>query len=285
MSRKYKLLALCAMLVIAGCKELPGLFEGEKVLARAGKQTLRQMDLEKVFPFGITGADSVAWVESYVDRWVRDNLKLQEATRLFGDDAADEELVQAYRNSLITRKLEQHFISSAVGDSLYTDGDLIDYYNAHKGEFVLDRTIVKGRMVAFPATFRQKARLKELLSGYTRDGRTELEAMVSKNGFVFRDFAEWTEYQHFLALLPTRRNQTYEGLLSHTGVQEMTDGGTTYWFTIDEAHKPGATSPYETVSDMVRRAVSMRRKAEIVKAFEDSIYRLALLEKQAVINL
>ncbi len=285
MRRIFRTVVLCAVVLAAACKELPGLFEGDRVLARAGKETLRQMDVEKDFPVGITGVDSVAWVESYVDRCVRDRLKLQEATRLFGEDAADEELVQKYRNSLITRKLEQHFINSTAGDSLYTEGELRDYYEQHRSEFVLDRTIVKGRVVAFPSNFRQRARLKELLASQENDSRAELEAMVSKNGFTFHRPGDWVEYPQFLVLLPTRRNESYDDLLSRRHVQEMTDGGTTWCFVIEEARTPGMSSPYEMVSDVVRWAVTTQRRAEIVKACEDSIYRLALLEKKAVINL
>ncbi len=285
MNKSIRTILICLVIILAGCKELPNPFEGERVLARAGKETLRQIDVEKIFPVGIAGADSVVWVESYVDRWVRDHLKLQEATRLFGEDAADEELVQKYRNSLITRKLEQHFINSMAGDSLYTESELRDYYDHHRSEFVLDRAIVKGRVVAFPTSFRQKARLRELFASPKGDSHRELEALVSKNGFVLREMTDWVEYPQFLILLPTRRNESYDNLLASRYLQEMTDGGTTYWFTIDDARTPGMTTPYEMVSDVVRWAVLTRRRAEIVKACEDSIYRIALLEKKAVINL
>ncbi len=285
MHKTGRLILFAALLFLAGCREFPNPFEGDKVLARAGKATLRQMDLEKVFPAGVTGADSVKWLESYVDRWVRDQLKLQEATRLFAGDSADEELVQNYRNSLVTRRLEQFYINSTAGDSLYTAKDLHDYYNQHKSEFVLDRAIVKGRVIAFPTSFRQKNRIKDLMRDYSAENRSDLQATADKNGFVMRDVSEWTEYPQFLMLLPSRRNESYDDLLGKSGVQEMVDGGTTYYFVISEARTPGMTTPYEMVSGMVRWAVSTRRKAEIVKEREDSIFNAALREKKAVINL
>ncbi len=116
MNHPKPILMVCLLLLAVGCKRFPNPFEGERVLARAGKLTLRQMDLEAVFPTGLAGADSVSWVENYVDRWVRDNIKLQEATTLFAGEAADEALVEAYRNSLITRRLEQYFIEQFAGD-------------------------------------------------------------------------------------------------------------------------------------------------------------------------
>ncbi len=285
MNRYFRIVVLCLFVALAGCKSIPNPFEGERVLARAGKETLRQMDLEAVLPTGLVGADSVKWVENYVDRWVRDNLKLQEATQLFGDDAADEELVTAYRNNLISRRLDDYFISRTAGDSLYTVKDLQDYYNEHKGDFVLDRSIVKGRVVAFPSAFRQKARLKELFSSWNSDAAAEATAMAQKNALALREVNEWIEYPQFLALLPTRRNASYDDLLGRTGVQEMTDGGTTWWFVISEKRTVGETTPYEMVSEIVRQSVATRRRAEIIRACEDSIYRVALLEKKAVIHI
>lgn len=279
------IIILAILLFMAGCREFPNPFEGDRELARAGKETLRLMDVQKIFPAGITGEDSIRWLESYVDRWVRDKLKLQEAVRLFGENTADEELVQSYRNSLMTRRLEQYYINSAAGDSLYTEKDLRDYFSQHKSEFVLDRAIVKGRVIAFPTSFRQKARVKELMRNYSEDNRTDLRAMADKNGFVLREVTEWTEYPQFLMLLPTRRNEAYDDLLNKQGIQEMTDGGRTYYFVIDEARMPGMTTPYEMVSGMVRWVVSSRRKAEILKAREDSIYNIAVSEKRAGVNL
>lgn len=284
-NRALHTIMLCLLATLCGCKRFPDPFEGERVLARADKETLRKMDLDAVLPVGITGPDSVQWAENYIDRWVRDNLKLQEATRLFGDNAADEVLVRAYRNSLITSRLEQYFIEHTVGDSLFTRQDLHDFYNAHRSEFVLDRSIVKGRVVAFPTGFRQKTRLKQLFNSWGDDAREEVLAMAQKNAFSLREVNDWMEYSAFLALLPTRRNETYDDRLSVEGVQEMPDGGTTYWFVISEKLTAGETNPYERVSEVVRQSVATRRRAEIIKACEDSLYRMALLEKKAVINI
>jgi hypothetical protein len=220
-----------------------------------------------------------------VERWVRDNVKLQEATRLFGDNAADEALVKAYRNSLITNRLEQHFVRQIAGDSLYTEKDLHEFYNTHQSEFVLNRAIVKGRVVAFPTSFRQKARLKQLFTSWKGEEPSEVLAMAQKGAFLVREVTDWMEYSQFLTLLPTRRNASYDAELTRTGVQEMTDGGTTYWFVITEKRTPGETEPYEMVSEIVRQSVATRRRAEIVKACEDSIYRIALIENNAVIHL
>jgi hypothetical protein len=225
------------------------------------------------------------WVESYVNRWVRDNLKLYEAKRLFGEDAADEELVQAYRNSLMLRRLEQYFIENAPSCELYTERELQDYYNSHKADFTLDRPVVRGRVVGFPSNFRQKARLRELFANPSADNKADLVAMVEKNRFVFHDASEWTDFSQFLAMLPTLRNESYDHFLTRSGIQEMEDDDLTWWFVVSDSRTSGASAPYEMVDAMVKFAVSARRKKEIVRAAEDSIFRIAMLEKKATVNL
>jgi hypothetical protein len=284
-NKKFIILLILGAAMAVGCKRLPNPFAGEKVLARTGSETLRLMDLEAVLPIGITGADSVKWVEGYVDRWVRDNLKLEEAMAIFGDDAADEELVRTYRNGLMTRRLDEYFIRQVAPDSLYSEADLIDFYNANRSQFVLDRAIVKGRVVAFPGNFRQRARLKDLFDTWSPAEREEAMAMAQKNNFTLREVDAWTEYSTFLALLPTRRNEPYNRELTTSGVQEMIDGPTTYWFVVSERRTSGETEPYERVSEIVRQSVATRRRTEIIRACEDSLYKIALLENKAVINL
>jgi hypothetical protein len=282
---KLTIFFLIALVAFAGCKEFPGAFEGERVVARVGRETLRVMDVQGVFPVGIAGADSIKWVENYVDRWVRDNLKLQEANRLFGENEADEGLVEAYRNSLILRRLEQNLVDRTAGDSLYTEKELRDYYEAHKADFTLDRTIVRGRVVAFPSSFRQKARLKELFASWNSTNREEGMAIANKNGFALTEIDKWIEYPAFLEKLPTRRNETYDNLAKRMGVQEMIDGEGTWWFVIEEVRTPGAATPYEMVSDMVRMTVAARRRGEILREYEDSVYRQALFEEKVAVEL
>jgi hypothetical protein len=283
--KKIGLTLILIVLALASCKEFPNPFE-DKVIARADKATLRMSDIEKALPKGIGGEDSIRWVESYVDRWVRDCLKLHEATRIFGDDEDDiTELVRNYRNSLLTRKLEQHYISKASSDSLYTENDLREYYAQHKNEFVLDRAMVKGRIISVPTSYRSKVRLKEIFHLYTPSSKQDIEALADKNGFVLCEIEQWSEFSAFLTMLPTRRNESYDELLTSGGVQEMTDGHLTYYFVITDYLKKGDATPYPMVKDMVKWAVSTRRKAEIVKQHEDSIYHVAIRERKAIINI
>ena len=74
---------------LGGCQELPGYFASDTTLARAGGSELKMRDVESVVPKGVTGEDSAAFMKVYIDRWVRKQLKLQEAEILFSASADD----------------------------------------------------------------------------------------------------------------------------------------------------------------------------------------------------
>lgn len=136
-------------MLLAGCREMPRYFSGDETVARAGGRELRMRDVRRVIPQGLTGGDSAAYVKMYVDRWVRKQLKLQEAEILFSESAGDiDRMVEEYRQALLIRKLDQHYVDRSV-DTVFTDDEIAAYYNAHKADFRLDRPIVKGRITVF----------------------------------------------------------------------------------------------------------------------------------------
>ncbi len=144
MNLRAKIAVVAASVFLAGCREMPGYFASDTTLARAGGKQLQLRDVESVVPKGVTGEDSAAFMKVYVDRWVRKQLKLKEAETLFsasGDDI--DKMVEEYRQALLIRKLNQLYVDRSI-DTTFTDDEITAYYNAHKADFRLDRTLVTG---------------------------------------------------------------------------------------------------------------------------------------------
>ena len=142
MNLRAKIAVVAASVFLAGCREMPGYFASDTTLARAGGKQLQLRDVESVVPKGVTGEDSAAFMKVYVDRWVRKQLKLKEAETLFsasGDDI--DKMVEEYRQALLIRKLNQLYVDRSI-DTTFTDDEITAYYNAHKADFRLDRTLV-----------------------------------------------------------------------------------------------------------------------------------------------
>ena len=270
--------ALCALLVVfvAGCQETPGVFNRDAVLARAGEHELRMREAVANLPQGVSGDDSVAFMKLFIDRWVKQQLKLDEAEVLFSDSVGGiEKQVEAYRQALLIRKLEQHYVDRNL-DTAFTPEEIAAYYNAHKGDFRLDRTLVRGRIVRFPTGYRQAQKLRSLMSSSGPAQQQDFRDICAKNEFEVTDFkGDWVDYQEFLSHLPTLRTQNYDALLSSNGVQEMRDNRSRYYFQLEGVRRAGETSPLERVRATIRRILFTQRQGEIIRRHEEELYKRA----------
>ncbi len=274
MNRLTKIAVAALLLLAAGCRELPHYFAGDALVARAGESSLRQRDVQSAVPAGITGDDSAAFVDVYIDRWIRRQLKLREAETLFSSAADDiDRMVEEYRQALLIRKLEQHYVDNSV-DTTFTDSDIEAYYEAHKTDFRLERPLVKGRIVRFKEGYRQARKLKELMTSKSEADQQDFRDLCAKNDFDITDFgSQWVDFSEFLSYLPALQNRNYDSALSTVAVQEMRDSQSHYYFQIDQVRRAGETIPLERLRTTIRRILFNQRQNEVIRAREEELYR------------
>ena len=274
-----KIAVVAGALLLAGCRELPRYFASDEILARAGGRELRLRDVRDAIPQGLSPEDSTAYMKMYVDRWVRKQLKLEEAEVLFSTSADDiDRMVEEYRQALLIRKLEQYYVDRSI-DTVFTDEEIAAYYNAHKGDYRLDRPIVKGRIVRLGLRYRQAAKLKALMGSKSEAQQQDFRDLCAKNDFTVYDFSEqWVDFPEFLSYLPTLRNQNYDALLATTSVQEMHDSQSQYYFQIDAVHREGEPIPLERLRPNIRRILFNQRQGEVIRRHEEELYERALDE-------
>lgn len=264
--------AVACVLLLAGCRELPRYFSGDETLARVGRRELRLHDVRSAVPQGIAGGDSAAFVQRYVDRWVRKQLKLQEAEILFSASEADiDRMVEEYRQALLIRKIDQHYVDRSI-DTTFTEEEIAAYYNAHKADFRLDRPLVKGRIVRFDEGYRQARRLRTLFESSGAAQQRELSDLCAKNDFTITDFRDqWVDFPEFLSYLPALQSQNYDSVLASTAVQEMRDSKSHYYFRIEAVCREGEPIPVERLRTTIRRILFNQRQQEIIRSHEEEL--------------
>lgn len=266
--------------LLTGCQELPRYFIGEKPVARVGERELTLAQLQGSMPEGLSADDSASYARIYVDRWVRKQLKLQEAERLFSASAGDiEQLVEEYRQALLIRRLDRYCVDQMV-DTTFTEEEIAAYYEAHQADFKLDRTLVKGQVVRLPKNYRQTRRLKELMASPKESSQQDFHDLCLKNEFALSDYRDaWIDYADFLTALPTLRSQSYDELLAKTGVQEMSDATSLYWFRIDAVRRVGEATPIEQLRGTIRRILFNQRQQQVIRDHEEQLYETAKLNE------
>ena len=87
--------------------------------------------------------DSIQQVRSLTEHWVRDRLLLVEAEKSFPKDADMNKLLEDYRQSLLLHFFEQQVIEERL-DTVITENDLVQYYEANKEQHRLESGIWRG---------------------------------------------------------------------------------------------------------------------------------------------
>ncbi len=256
-----------------GCQ----LLHHDEEVARVGESVLRRSELDGVTA-GLVGEDSLCRAESYVDQWVRREVKMQEAERVLAADRAEvDKMVEAYRTSLMTNRLEQQYLTGRL-DTLITDKMVKEYFASHRRDFVMDRTILKGRIVRLSDKYRQSVKLFNLMGSKSKEKQQDFLDLCRKNNFELHTFDSWVDFSEFLSYLPVRRDKNYDYILSGGEIRQMSDADSKYFIEITEVLRKGEPAPLERVEERVRRVLYNRRRAEVVELYNDSLYNAALLE-------
>lgn len=279
MRQLLKISVFVMLLGAVSCRELPDYLMGDDVIARVGGELLTVQDISAVVPSNLKGDDSLSFVKQYTDKWLVRQLKVNEADELFSGTEKDiEKLVEDYRQTLLTSKVDQYYIDQQMSDDVSQE-DITEYYNTHKSQFLLDRTLVKGRILRFDATYRQSAKLKTQMqkAATSQNDDKAFSDLCAKNNFLLIDNrSEWVNFADFLSNLPIPQSQNNEPLLDKMGVQELKIGSDCYYFDFTSVCRKGNVAPLEIVSDNIRRILITQRRSQIIKSHEEQILKSAL---------
>ncbi len=289
MGRLFKIIfGVLPLLAFAGCFErIDKSDRGDngREIARVGNAVLYEKNLKGIYTPGLSEADSLKLLEAYAESWVRRQIKLQEAEKILSSEGIDiEAKVNDYRTSLLNRSLDQYYVDKHI-DTLILQSEIEEYFNQHKSDFVLDREIIKGRIVRVPNSFRQQAQLRSLMDSPAKDKQQDFIDMCTKNNFELTVFDQWTDFRLLLAKAPTMSGRNYEYMLPVRKVQELSDAENKYYIQITESLKRGENAPLEWVEDIVRRIILTQRRNEIIRSLEDSLYNSAAAQNKIKINV
>ncbi len=275
-SRKILTIVSIALLSVGCDLRPPESIDDSAVVAQVGDVEFTVKELKETMPQGLVVGDSVAYAKLQIDKWVLKQLKLREAELMFEESAEDvERKVEAYRQSLLIRKLDDHYMAG-VSDSLPTSQDIEAYYNANKSDFKLDRTLVKGRVVQFPKEYRKSATLKKLFVSDKEQDINELKDVVQKNGLEMEDLSQdWVDINYFIDRLPVRGMSNSSSLLKSEGVQTMYGASYNYYYEIESVLRPGDPAPLERVAEVIEKILVNERQGERIEQGERALFDAA----------
>lgn len=247
----------------------------DKTLARVGTEYLYLSDIQHQLPTELKNQDSIAFVESFVQKWVMDKLMFEKASINLEDDQEDiDEKVEAFKQSLFIYKYEQKLISQKL-DNKVSEEEIKTFYTEHKTEFILSENIVKAFFTIYPKDASSPDKLTKLLSSKHEDDIDKFKDFCYQYSSEFYFPEKWMSAGSITNQLPNKNNDLSSiGQSKQTVVQE--DSINYYIYKATELAHTGEIAPIEYVQNDIKQVILQKRTQELNKTLRNKIFEDAL---------
>ena len=245
-------------------------------LVKVNDRILTRNEVESLIPKGTTSADSLLLAESYIKKWVKDELVLKIAQRNLGSDKETiDKLVGAYRRSLLRYRYQEKLIQEKLSDEIQ-ESDVLTYYDTNKEKFVLDKNLIKGLFLKVPADAPNLSEVKTWYKSGNVASLEKIEKYSIQNAAIYEYFFDkWVDFDEIRNNIPNQISNP-ESFLRTNKTLEVTDSSYCYLLNIRQVLLKGQVEPFEYAEPRIREILINQRKLDFIKEFEEELYNDAL---------
>ena len=245
-------------------------------LVKVNDRILTRNEVESLIPKGTTSADSLLLAESYIKKWVKDELVLKIAQRNLGSDKETiDKLVDAYRRSLLRYRYQEKLIQEKLSDEIQ-ESDVLTYYDTNKEKFVLDKNLIKGLFLKVPADAPNLSEVKTWYKSGNVASLEKIEKYSIQNAAIYEYFFDkWVDFDEIRNNIPNQISNP-ESFLRTNKTLEVTDSSYCYLLNIRQVLLKGQVEPFEYAEPRIREILINQRKLDFIKEFEEELYNDAL---------
>ena len=277
MRRIFLFLLLSAAL--CSCNAISSLVHDDQVVAKVGKNKLYKSELERFIPNMIPAEDSIRLAEQYINTWAMDLLYLDVAEKELSkgelDVSAD---LEDFRRSLLKYRYEQRYINDRL-DTLVTDEQIRQYYEAHVADFELKRPVLKVRFVDVMDDSPNKDAILKMMTSQEYDDLQRADTLARSTALRYFDSSDtWMDAGE----LARSFGLDYAAMLSHLKgdlikyePEDRADVMVAY--VVDIVRKGPA--PIEYCAGRIRDILMSARKHDLMNSLERDLLESALESK------
>lgn len=263
---------LAAAFLAVSCGKRERVAEPEGMLARVDAATLTREDVVAAMPVGLSADDSVRFVRAYVRNWVDTRLIEGLAAERVDMERIDA-MVAQYRRDLIVREYRDRMFSAEAADAEFSDSTVAAYYERNKGDFVLDRPLIRGVYIKLPDDARELGAIRRIYRS-TRPAdidRLEKEVLGSAIHYdYFRD--RWIDWEQVEARIPYDFGPNPADFVGTKRNLDVSVGGFTYLLEISDVLPAGAPMPVEVARPLVEERLLAERRRSYDSALRTRLY-------------
>ncbi|MEI7664188.1 MAG: hypothetical protein WCK34_18420 [Bacteroidota bacterium] len=246
--------------------------KSERVLARVYDDYLYESDVKGIVTPGTLPKDSIAITRSFIENWIHQRLVLQQARKnLTGSQLDFTKQLENYKNSLTIYEYENALVRQNL-DTIVTDEEIQNYYDANQQNFLLKDNIVQIQYVKLPLKSTYSKQINKLLGSDDQDDKNKLAALCEKQAAdYFLDSQNWLLFSDLLKQIPIKSYNQEDFLKNHREL-EYQDSLYTYLVRFRDFKIKESVSPLSFEKQRVRDIILNKRKLELISRMQDYIY-------------
>ena len=284
--RKFPCLLTAAFFLVltaVSCQLASSLVHDDQPVARVGREKLYRSEVESMIPDMISPEDSASLAEKYIRLWAMERLYMDEAGRQLSKAEMDvyEEL-ESYRRSLVRYRYEQRYLNDRL-DTLITDAQIREYYQANEAEFELSRPLMKLRFVDVMKDSPDKDEILRLMSSDEYAGLERADSLARNSALRYFDNSDtWMDAGELARYFGVSCEEMLAAMDGDMIMIEPEGRGDLLAAYVCDMISSG-TAPIEYCSSAIRDIILSNRKHELLAALERDLLEGALDSKQFVI--
>ncbi len=261
------------MLTAWGCSDNRA--DSKNLLARVGKHTLSQAQLEKDMPVGLTPEEQKAFADHYVDDWITSVLLYDMARKNLPDAERLDEQVEAYRRDLFIYQYRKRLSDERLAVQLPEDS-IQRFYDTHNERFVLHKPVIKGMLLKVPANAKSLSSLRKWVTSATPEAVEQIDKYAVKNAIGYDYFYDnWVWFDDVKDNIPYDFGDGSRFLQQKKDIEVVQDD-IIYLLHISEYRLAGTIMPYEFARPRILEILSNQRRVEFNRDLEQEVYQQAI---------
>ncbi len=244
--------------------------EGEP-LARVYNRYLYKNELLRYIPKEISEADSLAFVQNYINSWAKDQLMIYKAEYNLTEKQKNfEEQIEAYRNDLLKFKYKQEYIRQTL-DTIVQDSSILNNYQGSSNNFILKENIARVRYMVVNNEAPQLKQAIKWFASSKEDSKEKLEDYALKYAYQFTlTDSNWFAISNLQTIIPFEETDQ-EKIAKNTTVLQFKDATNVYLVQIWDAKLKGEKAPLPYATGVIRNTLINQRKLKLLAKLENNL--------------
>ena len=220
--------------------------------------------------------DSIIFVDSWIENWVKEQLMIHHSKKNLPDDIkAINQQVEEYQNQLIIYQYQNAMIKQKMDTTVY-DYQIEEYYSENKKNFELKDHIVQ---MLYIKVNKNAPNLSNLKKWYLSDKESE-KLLLEEYCYQFADEfslddTTWVYFSDVLGKTSLKVNNV-EAYLKFNNSEIFEDSSGIYMLRFRNYRIKSSISPLVLQKERIKDIILNERKLEFLRELESNLYQNAL---------